>query len=204
MSAARLGRYVAAAGGDRHLALRLYVWNAQLCEEFYIPLQFTEVAIRNAINWRLCHLYSDRWFQEVRFTGIIPNRHKDELANTVAEERAKRGSGFAVDHVVAGMSFGFWQNLMGRALSHNLWRTGIRSGFPYAPAATKREDVYQNMDRMRNFRNAVMHHYAIFDKGPTAEYQNLRELLSWICPETLWLMSQLSNPAAVLQRRPKI
>ncbi len=47
-----------------------------------------------------------------------------------------------------------------------------------------------------------MHHYAIFDKGPTDEYRNIRTLLQWMCPETLWFMSELSNPAAVLQRRP--
>jgi hypothetical protein len=204
MSPARLERYVTAAAGDRHLALRLYVWNARLCEELYIPLQFTEIAIRNSINWRLCHLYSAQWFNERLFTSIIPDRHKRELADTVAEEQKRRGAAFQVDHVVAGMSFGFWQNLMGRRLSHNLWRSGVRSGFPHAPLGTKREDVYQRMDQMRTFRNAVMHHYAIFDKGPVAEYQNLRDLLSWICPQTLWLMSQLSNPAAVNQRRPKV
>ena len=204
MSPAWLLRFVSSAGGDKHLALRVYVWNARLCEEFYIPLQFTEVAIRNAIHWRLCHLYSTNWFDEKKFIDIIPNRHRNELADAVAQERAKRGSKFQTDHVVAGMSFGFWLNLMGHALSHNLWRSGVRSGFPHAPVGTKREDVYVRMDQMRNFRNAVMHHYAIFDKRPSAEYQNLRVLLSWLCPDTLWLVSELSNPAAVLRQRPKI
>jgi hypothetical protein len=49
-----------------------------------------------------------------------------------------------------------------------------------------------------------MHHYAIFDKGPVAEYQNIRYLVEAMCPYTLWLMSELSNPAAVLQQRPQI
>jgi len=44
----------------------------------------------------------------------------------------------------------------------------------------------------------------VFDKGPASENQNLRERLSWVCLETLWLISELSNPAVVLQRRRKI
>lgn len=45
MSQARLARYLPAAKGDRFHALRHYVWNARLCEEFYIPLQFSEIAL---------------------------------------------------------------------------------------------------------------------------------------------------------------
>jgi hypothetical protein len=204
MSPARFERYVTAAAGDRNLALRLYVWNARLCEEFYIPLQFTEVAIRNAISWRLSHLYTNHWFDEPNFINVIPERHKTELVGIVAEQKRKRGSAFAPDHVVACMSFGFWQNLMGRHLAHIFWRAGVRCSFPYMPAGTKRADVYQRMDDMRNFRNGVMHHYAIFDRRPAAEYQNLLALLSWICPESLWLVKQLSNPAAIIARRPTI
>jgi hypothetical protein len=66
------------------------------------------------------------------------------------------------------------------------------------PAGQDRERVYDRVEQLRKFRNAIMHHYAIFDKGPTGEYANVRILVSWICPETLWLMSQLSNPAVVL------
>lgn len=50
----RISRYLAAAKNDKQLALRLYVWNARLCECLYLPVQFTEVAVRNAVMRRYC------------------------------------------------------------------------------------------------------------------------------------------------------
>jgi len=204
MSHARFARFLPPAKGDRNLALRLYIWNARLCEEFYIPLQFTEVALRNAIHRRLHHLFGPDWHSETDFTDIIPDRHKKELSGLVSAERARLGTAFTPNDVVAGLTFGFWLNLMSRALEHVLWRPGVRSAFPHLPVGFDRELVYRRLEQLRKFRNAVMHHYAIFDMGPTHEYQNIQTLLSWICPETTWLMKQLSNPAAVLQRRPRI
>ena len=52
MSPARLDRFVPAARGDRNHALRLYIWNARLCEKFYLPIQLAEVTMRNAIHHR--------------------------------------------------------------------------------------------------------------------------------------------------------
>ena len=204
MSRARLARYLPAAKGNRFHALRLYVWNARLCEEFYIPLQFSEIALRNAIHRRLVVLYGDNWFEAEKFTNVVPDRHKTEIAKVAAGERARRGNSFTSDHVVAGLSFGFWQNLMGNSLEFILWREGVRSAFPHLPCGFSREEVYKRLERLRKFRNSIMHHYAIFDKGPTDEYRNIRTLLQWMCPETLWLMSELANPAAVMQRRPPV
>jgi hypothetical protein len=202
MSPARLARYIPSGKGDKNHALRLYVWNARLCEEFYIPIQFTEVALRNCIHRQLVLLYRDNWFEQPKFTNIIPDRHKSEMAKTVSDERKKRGLSFTPDHVVAGMSFGFWLNLMSQSLENFIWPNGIKGAFPRLPHGFGRDEVYKRLERLRKFRNAVMHHYAIFDKGPTDEYRNIRTLLDWMCPETLWFMSELSNPAAVLQRRP--
>ena len=56
ISPARLGRYAGSAGVDKQKALQLYVWNARLCEAFYLPIQLCEVAIRNAIHGALENL----------------------------------------------------------------------------------------------------------------------------------------------------
>lgn len=133
MSSARLARYLGASKGDKYHALRLYIWNARLCEEFYIPLQFSEVSLRNSIHRRLTVLYGTDWFDQAKFTGAIPDRHKSEITKVAADERQKRGRAFTPDHVVAGMSFGFWQNLLGRRLKFVLWRDGIGAAFPHLP-----------------------------------------------------------------------
>lgn len=201
MSAARLVRFTPATGDKNH-GLRTYVWNARLCEEFYIPLQFTEVAFRNGLHRRLQSVYGADWYQNQRLIGTLPIRHRDEVAEVVKTERARRSTSFTIDHVVGGLPFGFWHNLMGHSLAHILWKYGIKEPFPHLPITENRQTVFQRLEQLRKFRNAVMHHYAIFDKGPTAEYQNILLLLEWMCPNTYWLVRELSNPAAVLQRRP--
>src|SRR4051794_21156021 len=148
MSQARLARYLPAAKGDRYHALRLYVWNARLCEEFYIPLQFSEIALRNAIHRKLATLYGENWFEARRLTNIIPDRHKTEIAKVTLDEMDRRGTSFTADHVVAGLSFGFWQNLMGSRLEFTLWRDGIRSAFPHLPNGFSREEVYKRLERL--------------------------------------------------------
>jgi hypothetical protein len=202
MSPARLARFMP-LGGDRTQALKTYVWNARLCEEFYIPLQLTEVSYRNGVVRRLIGHYGPGWFQDHRFISTIPDRHKDELRDVTLTEKTKRGASFTVDHVIAGLSFGYWLNLMGHSVAHILWKQSLYAPFPHLPKDTTRENVYLRLEQFRRFRNSVMHHYAIFDKGPVAEYNNIRVLVGWMCPHTLWLMSELSNPAAVLQQRPQ-
>lgn len=204
LSSERLSRFQPAASNDKNFALRVCVWNARLCEEFYIPIQFCEIALRNAIHGRLTTVFGEKWYANQTFIKAIPNRHKEELAKTVFDEQRKRDAAFTVNHVVAGMSYGFWLNLMSQSLSNVLWWDGVQSAFPHKPHTLGREEVYDRLERLRKFRNAVMHHYAIFDKGPTAEWQNICTLLGWLCPQTIWLVRELSNPAAVLQRRPRI
>ena len=58
----RIDRYVPAAGGNQEDAFRLYLWNCALCEAFYMPLHFAEIAVRNAIHSRLTARLGEQWF----------------------------------------------------------------------------------------------------------------------------------------------
>jgi hypothetical protein len=106
MSPARLARFTPPSGDKNH-GLRIYVWNARLCEEFYIPLQFTEVAFRNAIHRRLQSVYGTDWHTNPKLIATLPRRHREDLAEVITTEKAKRGASFTVDHVVGGLPFGF-------------------------------------------------------------------------------------------------
>eukprot|EP01037_Dinobryon_pediforme_P007323 gene7321-7393_t len=52
------------------------------------------------------------------------------------------------------------------------------------------------------FRNRIAHHESVFnfDGGPTSQYRNIQDIMSWICPDTLWLLRQVSNPAAIVSQ----
>jgi hypothetical protein len=204
LSSARLSRYLHAAKGDKQLALRLYVWNARLCESLYFPLQTAEVAVRNAIQKPVRKRFGSFWYREPKFMNILPKRMKNELAETVYKETARRGAALNEDHIIAGISFGFWVHLMTRSFDKHLWANGIGQSFPGADPKVDRETVYVMLNYMRNFRNDVMHHYAIFDRGPQAQFQNILQITKLVCPETHWLASHLSRVSQVINARPRI
>ncbi len=85
-----------------------------------------------------------------------------------------------------------------------LWQGGVKRSFPLVARAVSREDIYLKVDQLRGFRNRVAHHFAIFDRRPMAEYQNLLELVALICPDTEWVIRQLANPARVISSRPAL
>lgn len=202
ISAARLGRYLPESKGDKHLAIRLYVWNARLCEAFYLPTQFAEVAARNAIHKPVVARFTGSWYDNPAFHAILPPRLLVELNKVVADERKNRKHVFSVNHVVAGLSFGFWLNLLTTSYDKHLWATGLQKSFPHLPKKTGRQNLYDRFDRLRNWRNKIAHHYAIFDKRPKIELANTLEIIAWVCPETHWLAKELSSVERVLSRRP--
>lgn len=190
-----MGRYLPAAGNDRHLALRIYVWNARLCEEFYIPSQIAEVCFRNVLSRGLTIRYGNNWHRTPSFVANLPRRLQDELAKVEADETAKHGAAMTADHMVSALSFGFWVHLTSATPVNLVWRGSLPRLFPNLPGNTDPRVIHTAVDNLRKFRNRIAHHNAIFDKGPVAEYKNIQDIISWVCADTLWLVKQLANPA---------
>ena len=115
-----------AAKGDKQHALRLYVWNARLCEALYFPMQTAEVAVRNAIHSALIAQYGMGWYSRNAFIDVLPDRYKDEVRKVTRDEQLRRASSFTGDHVVAGMTFGFWVHLLSGNFDHLLWKGGMK------------------------------------------------------------------------------
>lgn len=201
MSAARLARFTPATGCKHH-ALRLYVWNARLCEEFYIPLQTAEICVRNAIADTLKRRFGPGWYSSPQVLGFLTEKYRAEVIEITRREQLRKSASFTGDHVVSGLSFGFWVHLMTSRYEKHLWQMGVARSFSYAPSTLDRDTAHAKVDQLRKFRNMVAHHYAIFDRWPLREYQNLETVLGWISPESVWLCRQLSSPPRVINRRP--
>ncbi len=203
LSAARLGRYRNAANNDKHLALRLYVWNARLCEALYLPLQTAEVAARNAIAKPVQKRFGDEWFQNPKFINLLPKRHKETLKNTEKKETKKCRYSPNQNDIIAGLPFGFWVSLMTRSYDKHLWVNGITQSFPNAPTTETRETIYKRLDQMRHFRNSVAHHFAIFDRGTQNEMKNALTITKYICLDTHWLLTQTTRLSQTINLRPR-
>jgi hypothetical protein len=204
LSPARLGRYLNAAKGDRQLALRLYVWNARLCEELYLPMQTAEVAVRNAIDAALVGQYGRGWYSNHALIDVLPDRYKEEVAKVTRQEQLRRAAAFTGDHVVAGMTFGFWVHLLSGNFDHLLWKNGMQTAFRAIPGHVGRRQVYDRVDQLRAFRNKVMHHYAIFDQKPLKEHANAMNIIGWVSENLQWFARELTNPQAAMAARPKL
>ena len=154
------------------------------------------------MNSILAAKFGINWHSNKSFTSPLPERLKTSITNTIRECTRDHGAGMTVNHIVSGLSLGFWSHLMTSNFEPVLWTAGIQTAFPLAPNGTTRQAIYDKIDQFRNWRNRIAHHGAIFDKRPMKELNNVRELLSWICPETLWFMDENNTIHRTLGRKP--
>ncbi len=204
LSPARLARYLPASNGDKHFALRLYIWNMRLCEAMYLPLQTAEVSIRNAVQKPIARRFGDKWYENPKFINLLPPYMKEELKETNRKEFNKYGNNVTKDHIIANLNFGFWVTLMTKAYDKHLWINGVGQSFPNSTASDNRQAIHSMLDKMRDFRNEIMHHHRIFDRRPQAQFQNLIHTTKLICVETHWLMLETSTVSQVINSRPRI
>ena len=187
LSPERFATYLAATGGDRAEALRLYTWNTALSAAFYGPLQGLEVAVRNAMHLELSARYGPAWYDNPQAgldAGALDRVRagKDEL---------RRGR-YVVDtpHLVAALPFGFWVSLLGRGgrgpipgtpkrdYDMTLWRPALHRAFP--TARLRRTDAHSRLDYLRTFRNRIAHHEPIFSRHLTADHDSILLVTGWI------------------------
>jgi hypothetical protein len=203
LSPQRMGRYLVAAKGDKHKVLRLYVWNARLCEAFYLPCQLAEVAVRNRLHAILSRKFSANWHLDNSFISPLPKRFQDELKHAIQDCRWDHGGAMTVNHVVGSLAMGFWCHLLTQNFDHILWLNGMRNAFPGLPRNQQRQDVYNKVDRLRQWRNRIAHHGVIIDKNMKDEIANIELILSWICPDTTWFMTETCAVQYVINQRPR-
>ena len=186
LSPERFATYLAAVGGDRAQALRLYTWNTALSSAFYGPLQGLEVAVRNAMHRELTDRHGVAWYDN-------PNAGLDAgaLDRVRAAKVELRRGGYAADssHLVAALPFGFWVSLVGRGgraailtapkrnYEMTLWRPALHRAFPNA--RLRRADGHRRLDYLRTFRNRIAHHEPVFARHLIADHDSVLLTAGW-------------------------
>jgi len=198
----RIDRFLPAASGSREDAFRLYLWNCALCEAFYLPLHFAEIAVRNAIHEHLIDRYGEQWFENRAIIGNLEPKRQEEFSQLLAEGRQRHKENLTCHHLVSELSFGFWQHLLTKRFGRVVWAPGIKSAFPNLPNAMERQDVYDRIEIVRKWRNRIAHHKPIFDRGPSAKYQEILELMHWVCHDVANWVTTASNVTVAIQMRP--
>lgn len=198
----RIDRYLPAASGSKEDAFRLYLWNCALCEAFYVPLQVAEVVCRNAINKRLTERWGEDWYDHPSLDSRMSKSDRDELAHVLSEERAQHGAHFTAHHLVSGLSFGFWQHMMTKRYDRPLWDLGLATSFPMVPNAMGRQQIHDRIEAIRRWRNRIAHHKAIFDKSPSAKYQETLQFVRWVSSDVGDWLASASKVNLAIDLRP--
>jgi len=199
----RIVRYMPAAGREKAVAFKFYLWNCALCEAFFSSLHFSEITCRNAIHQALLGRGDLGWFENTTFKGILDDRFRKELLEAVRQERLQHGDKVSPHHVVSALTFGFWEHLATKRFERYLWAKGIHHAFPHAPKGKTYEDLHKLMESVRRWRNRIAHHRAIFDKGPMRKHQDALELIQWVCGDTATWVASISRVPIAIGLRPQ-
>ena len=193
LSTERLSAYAVPEDTDEVDSVARYLWNLALCSALQPALHTLEVTVRN-------HLFtvSRRIVDESALSfDSIPcwlDAQPSLLADREREavEQAKktigiRRSPMTEGRLVSTLGFGFWVSLckrpyeQGRTRGPRLWPELATKRFPHIPKAKRtRSQIFHALDPLRDLRNRVSHHEAVWDRKLNRSHQEMLEILAWI------------------------
>ena len=201
MSPERLSTYVRAKGQNKEKALKLYIWNARISAEFYLPLQAVEVGLRNRVIPALVRIYGEDWWEN----GSSFRQSCEGEAIRAIKSAIKRieNEGKTVDHaqIVSVLTFGFWVNILDSYYNIDVWSGELRNCFPNLPDGKTRTHLHTRAADTAQFRNRVFHHEPIHGLDLGLKYSQIMELLSWICPAKKdWIKPHCKVPSLLREK----
>jgi hypothetical protein len=194
LSPARYAPYLSRSGGDADFAAQLYDWNVSVSKEFYTPLNWLEVSLRNAVHYQLMAKWAhpDWW-------DVAPLDHLGKSAVRQARAKVKRQVSSA-DDVVAQLTFGFWVSLFSAANDRTMWVPCLHKAFPHYRGP--RKVLHRELDTIRLFRNRIMHHEPIHHRHLEADHRTLHRVIGYISADTAAHLVARDTVPAVLASRP--
>lgn len=225
-SASRVNRYLLATGNLPDRAVRLYKANLKTSQAFHPLLGVFEVIIRNRINDILSSHFSDPdWIihqksgfmsdPSLSFTYKRTGQQKtnDFLRReiTKAEKRLQKAkTPITSGKIVAEQSLGFWTDLF-EIHHYRLLKGKPIQIFNSLPIGHGRKEISIELDKIRRFRNRINHNEPICFNGNSIDftqsldvYNSLTNLLTWIDPKIINLLSDIDNVKNTINRAKKL
>ncbi|MGW7678368.1 Abi family protein [Shewanella sp. S23-S33] len=111
-----------------------------------------------------------------QYSYLLDNSGNRKVVKKIYEEQKvdktislirKSGKLATPDRIISMMDFGFWTNFLDVKFEDNnaeifLWPNLLPVIFPHAPQGTLREDIFKKFNRVRELRNRLSHHEAIW------------------------------------------
>lgn len=187
-------------GVDEKTTLGRYLLNMALCEALYPALQFSEIALRNAVHREMsARCGSDSWYDSAQARLTYWQQDKVSEAKRAL---SRLGKPLTPGRIVAELNFGFWTGFFNNPHA----RTGIgaflsRRAFPHGPRA---EQVQSKLARrwkdIRDLRNRVFHHERILHwRDLDQRHQSILDVIDWMSPELKDFTTALDRFVAIRQ-----
>jgi len=180
LSQVRLEAYRPPGASDLEM-LTNYFWNIDLAEGLVSSLHGIELALRNTIHTGLTNVHgTDMWFQQ---PGLLGTWHTNEFNKAYAA--VAKNPPVTAGKLVAELNFGFWTGLLGGSYEQPLWSPNryalLRAAF--SNVSTSRKIIYARLTAIRELRNRVFHHEAIWHRpNLVREHNDIHQAINWISP----------------------
>jgi hypothetical protein len=202
LSPVRIGTYINAKGfSPQTNPLDIYIWNALVSGAFFSALHICEVVVRNAISDGIERKFGAHWPWDAGFERTLGKHWKLELQR--ARKRIPLGS---TGKVVAELKFAFWCNMLTATQDQHVWNAYMRTTFPFLPfplsIAGARTMLYDDMEKLRLFRNRIAHHEPIFTHPLEEHRLRIFKLIQLRCGDTSEWLEQWEVMSATIAARP--
>jgi hypothetical protein len=207
LSSSRMGTYEAATstiGQNDPKALELYAWNAQVSGAFLVPLHICEVVVRNAVSEALEAIYGQRWpwvqsFERSLSDSGVGYSPRKDLQNA-------RRNIQTTGKLIPELKFVFWQKMFTSRHDVRIWDHHLLAVMPNLgqskPINVLRQEVYQDLERIRILRNRIAHHEPIFTRNLTDDFLKIVNLVEFRCQLTADWMVNKQHASAIINARP--
>lgn len=201
LSRQRLDAYARPEDADEVDRVARYLWDMALAMSLQPMLHVFEVTLRNAVYQASVRLVDT---SAVRLDDVpcwldagppmLYEREAAEVQRAKASLRADP-AGRTAGHLVARLPLGFWVHLMTRGYSElradgpRLWPRGLSLVFPFrwppgskklSPSHADRQMVFDHLRQIRDLRNRVAHHDAIWNRDVVRIHGLMLEMLGWM------------------------
>ncbi len=191
LSTERLSAYAVPEDTDEVDSVARYLWNLALCSALQPALHTLEVTVRN-------HLFtvSKRIVDETTLSfdsipcwldaqpSLLVGRER-EAVEQAKKKIENRRSPMTEGRLVSILGFGFWVSLckrpyeQGRKWGPRLWPELATKGFPHLPKAKRtRSQIFHALDPLRDLRNRVSHHEAVWDRKLNRSHQEIIDTIA--------------------------
>jgi len=188
-------KYITEKRFSKYHSLSDYEENLLLSKKYYVPLSILEVSLRNAINTHFEKFYGAGWL--LNEASFLQRDHlfKIQEGKRKIQSRKER---LTKDKLVAELSFGFWVNLFKSSYAGQMRIANLKQIFTNLPAKDikliNRNELFQTINHIRNFRNRIFHHEKIVNKVNFKNIENdIDEILEYLHEDILDFSKRVNN-----------